>query len=247
MSRAKRVAAVAVLLGWTVLPAAAWDGSMDTAVASRYLWRGMIVNDQPVLQQSLALSQGGFEAGVWANFDLTGEWGRRFEYSEIDYSASYTLALGDAEITLTGYRYTYADTAAPPTTEVWASVRWSTVLEPTLTVVRDVDAVGGSYFLLTVSQRLGLLQSAASDGLILGAGVGRGDRDYTCGYFPDGDVTNVTDYAVRLDWPVALGPGELSVGLQLAGFTSSRARVEGVEGARASVAGSITYSLPFGL
>lgn len=243
----RRLAALAVLGAVTAaVPALGLEGSLDAAVLSRYLWRGMTLNDRPVLQPSLTLAHGALEATVWASVDLTDDQGHRYQDTEIDYALSYTFDLPRVALAVTAYTYTYPHTGYAATTEVWASATWKTVLEPTLTVVRDVDEVDGTYLLLTASQPLGLLRSRSSDGLVLSVNVGHGDRAYAAGYFPTSDVAGVTDVGAQLDWPLALGPGELCVTLQVATFTSSRIRVPDFEDDRTSAVLGVSYSLPFG-
>lgn len=222
----------------------AWDGSLDLSAQSKYVWRGMVLNDEAVFQPSFTVNHKGFSASVWFNVDLTDVAGHQFEHNEIDYWASYTFSGQHLDLTVTGYTYTLPHTSLPTTTEVWASLKWKTFLVPTLTIVRDVDEIDGTYFLLTGSQRLGVLKVAGSDGLVLGLNLGYADRDYTRGYFPTSDVDNVVDYGARLDWGLPAGPGTLKVNLQYTSFTSSDVITPGFEDVRSNVFGGVTYSIP---
>jgi hypothetical protein len=233
-----------LLLIVAAAPVHAWDGSLDLSAQSKYVWRGMVLNNEAVFQPSFTLNHKGFSASVWLNVDLTDVAGHRFEHNEIDYWASYTYSGQQLDLSVTAYTYTLPHTSLPTTTEVWASLEWKTFLDPTLTVIRDVDEIDGTYLLLTGSQKLGVLNVAGSDGLVLGVNLGYGDHDYTRGYFAASDVDNAVDYGARLDWGLPAGPGVVKLNLQYTSFTSSHVKNPGFEDARSNVFGGITYSIP---
>jgi uncharacterized protein (TIGR02001 family) len=237
---------LAVLLLLLAVPAAALDGSVDLSLQSAYIWRGMVLNDEPVLQPSVTVSSGGFSASVWGNVDLTSANGARGVASEIDYWAAYTLEGNAVGFTLTYYDYTYPHSSSLSTQEVWAAVTFKTVpSSPSLTVIRDVNVIKGWYVLLTGSQDLGLLKGRGSDGLALTLNVGHGTKAYARGYFPGIGADRVTDYGVRLDWPLRAGPGTLTLGVGYTSFTDSSVYTPGFEGKRANLAGGLVYSIPF--
>jgi hypothetical protein len=234
--------ALAALLPAT--PARALDGSVDLSVQSAYIWRGMVVNDKPVFQPSITVSDGGLAASVWGNLNLTADNGYRGEASEMDYWLAYTLAGKDVDWTLTYYAYTFPHTASGSTQEVWANVTLKNVpFAPSLTAIRDVDAIQGWYFLLTGSQSLGVLKTRGSDGLILTLNVGHGTSAYTRAYFPQVHQDSVTDYGLRLDWPFRLGRGTLKLDAQYTSFTSVDVFTPGFEGKRANLVGGLVYSI----
>ncbi len=240
------IATVSVLL--LAAPAlASWDGSVEASVQSAYLWRGMVVNDEAVLQPSFTLSQGGFSAGVWANVDLTGIAGHRLEPTEVDSWLAYTWDLEHVSFTLTAYDYSFPHGAAPSTQEIWAGVTWKTFFSPSLTVVRDVNEAEGTYLLFSGTQSLGLLRGPTSEGLVLSVNFGHATREYTRFYFPELRADHVNDYGVRLDWPVALGSGTLKIGVQYSGFTDGSVQSPGFEGDSTHFVGGLTYSVPFEL
>ena len=240
------IATVTILL--LAVPAfASWDGSVDASVQSAYLWRGMVLNDEPVFQPSLTLSHGGFSASFWANVDLTGVAGHRLEPTEVDSWIAYTWEAGHFTFTVTAYDYSFPHGAAPSTQEIWAGVTWKTFFSPSLTVVRDVNEAEGTYLLLSGTQSLGLLRGPASEGLVLSVNFGHATREYTRFYFPELRADHVNDYGVRLDWPVTLGPGTLKMGVQYSAFTDGRVRSPGFEGNSTHLVGGVTYSVPFEL
>jgi len=245
--RVRRVAVLgSLLLTVPATSAPALDGSVDLSVQSAYIWRGMVVNDRPVFQPSVTVNGGGFSGSVWANVNLTAANGSRGEASEIDYWAAYTVAGNTVDGTVTYYVYTFPHSSALSTQEVWANATLKNLpLSPSLTAIRDVDAIKGWYFLLTASQSLGLLKSHSSDGLTLTFSIGHGTKEYCRGYFPQVENEPVNDYGVRLDWPFRMGPGTLRLDAQLTSFADADVYTPGFEGKRANVIGGVVYSIGF--
>ena len=246
-SRSGSVVAVSALLTLlSTASAGALDGRMDLTLQSAYVWRGMVLNDEPVFQPSLTVSGGGFSGSVWGNLNLTSDNGYRGEASEIDYWLAYTLSGEDLDWTLTYYAYTFPHTSGVSTQEVWANVTYKTApFSPSLTAIRDVNAIRGWYFLLTGSQDLGFLKTRASDGLVLTLNLGHGTKEYCRGYFPEIEHDGVTDYGARLDWPFKVGRGTLKLDAQYTNFTDSDVYSPGFEGKRANFVWGLAYSVPF--
>ncbi len=227
-------------------PARALDAKLDLGVQSAYIWRGMVLNDRPVFQPSLTLSEGGLAGSIWANFNLTSDHGYQHEASEIDYWLAYTFSGTEVDWTFTYYDYTFPHTASLSTQEVWANATLKNLpFSPSLSAIRDVNAVEGWYLLLTGSQSLGLLKTRGSDGLLLTLNVGHGTKEYCRGYFPELEHEGVTDYGIRLDWPVRVGPGTLKVGAQYTDFTDKDVYTPGFEGKRANFIGGFDYLIAF--
>ena len=229
-----------------VAPARALDGEVDLSVQSAYIWRGMVLNDGPVFQPSVTVRDGALSGSVWGNVNLTGDYGYKNEASEIDYWLAYTLTGKDVDWTFTYYAYTFPHTSSLSTQEVWANVTLKSLpFSPSLTAVRDVNAIKGWYFLLTGTQALGLFKSHASEGLALTLNVGHGTKEYCRGYFPEIERESVNDYGARLDWPFKVGPGTLRLDAQYTSFTDPDVYSPGFEGKRANFVGGVVYSIGF--
>lgn len=245
-SRSAFLGITLALLALAASSAAGLDAKLDLSLQSAYIWRGMVLNDKPVFQPSLTLSEGGLSGSVWGNVNLTSDNGYQNEASEIDYWLAYTLTGKDADWTLTYYAYTFPHTSSVSTQEVWANVTLKNLpMSPSLSAIRDVKAVNGWYFLLAGSQSLGLLKTRGSDGLLLTLNVGHGTSEYCRGYFPEIEPEGVTDYGIRLDWPVKLGPGTLRLGVQYTDFSDSDIYTPGFEGERANLIGGLDYLISF--
>ena len=119
---------------------------------TKYVWRGILLTDDPVVQPSITLSKGGFSANVWASIDSTdineGN-GAEWRTQEIDYTFSYGTTVCDS-ISLEAGVIFYTFSGFDSTQEVYASIGFDAPLSPTLTVYYDFDEVDGFYGTLGV-------------------------------------------------------------------------------------------------
>ena len=58
----------------------------EAGIYSKYIWRGLEVNDKGVSQPEVWVSLYGFEAGVWGNLELTDTLENKGKFIEVDYS-----------------------------------------------------------------------------------------------------------------------------------------------------------------
>ena len=216
-------AAVALLV---VGAAGAWaaEASLDLVVNSHYVWRGQVLNDEPVFQPSVTISKGGFSFNWWGNLNLTDNiTGDAHEFSEHDVGISYArpCPLTGAEVTLGLVNYDFPNVAADQTAtgvdalsknthEVYLSYSLAEVpLAPTLLVSYDFNEVKDVYVNLAVSHSIDLVEKLSLD---LDASVGFGGKDYNDFYFsfePEEGAAIVNDSA-------AFNDGNVSVGLTYA-------------------------------
>ena len=191
------------------LPALAVDVSTNTAIYSRYVWRGILVNDHAVFQPDVTFSGNGFEFNVWGTMDLTDDYNNQFEFNEVDYTLSYKWRTSRAEWSAGVLSYVFPNTTLSSTMEAYVGVTLNNLaFSPSVTAYYDFDEVDGLYLEFGASHEF-------ESGLSLGLTLGYASKDYVAGYFVvDGDVNGAfTDYSVSLDYPVALRLGELSFNL----------------------------------
>jgi hypothetical protein len=161
----------------------AWRIAAELTFASRYLWRGQLLTDDPVLQPAVDVGYGDFNLNVWANLDLTSFNGDEGEFNEVDltldWSRSFDVGPFDAAVSAGAIAYLFPNTAFGDTLEVFASVGAEVFGHPTVSAFFDVGGIDGAYWSLDVGESfdLGALALEAE------AGVGWGSRGYNAGYF----------------------------------------------------------------
>lgn len=218
----KKVSVGLVAGAMTALPLAAHaeeaDGSGASAsltvpVLSAYVWRGQVLNDEPVLQPTFGISKGGFTISWWGNFNLTDNvTGDDLEFSEHDISVTYamTCPITGAGITLGVVQFDFPNQSLPleggnislvsDTREAFISYALSDVLlSPTLTVNYDFKEAEGFYGALGISHGIELAESLS---LNLGATLGAATSDWGDFYF--GKAEGLTDWSVSASLPFAV-------------------------------------------
>lgn len=187
---------------------------------SKYVWRGMLLTDDPVVQPSLTLGVAGFSFNVWGSIDMTdvnedtpGDLfspdGPTYRMQELDYTFSYGFSPVDGVDLELGYiHYTFPGTVFERTEEVYAKVGVAVpYLAPSLTVYWDFDEADGIYATLGIGHTFALNEAL---GLSIGGSIGYGDKNYHEFYFgPDSNrlsdykVTASLDYAVTDNFSVS--------------------------------------------
>jgi hypothetical protein len=184
------------------------EAVIDLSVYSKYMWRGVNVVDDPVLQPSLDLSAYGFGVNVWGNVDLTDVNGDQWEFSEVDLTFSYTFSLDLVELGAGAVVY-YFPTVGGNTTELFVSAGIDTVLSPALTVYQDIDEVDGTYAVLSISHGFNdpfKVGEAAGISPELTASIGYGSKKHNEAYYGENSagVADLT-FGLVVPWTIADG------------------------------------------
>ncbi len=189
------------------------DASARVGLFGKYVWRGMVVTDDPVLQPEASLDIMGFGACFWGNMDLTDFHrteddpdGLQGQLNEIDYTLRYGVSLPLLQLGAGVIHYTFPNTDADATTEVYASAAANVLFSPSIAIYYDLDQIDGGYLQLGASHSLPM--SPVTD-LQLSASLGYGSADYVQGYFgswlPDKALTTLdagpTDLQLAAELP----------------------------------------------
>lgn len=130
--------------------------SADTAISSKYIWRGFTLDDDPVIQPGIYISAYGFTASVWGSFELRSN--DALSSSEVDYALDYTYDFGKFSLSIgnTYYDFPAADAFS---NELYLGVGLNTFLSPKIVFYHDYgreeDGGGdGEYLVLNLSHSL---------------------------------------------------------------------------------------------
>jgi hypothetical protein len=117
-------AAMALLISVATTPAMAADATATMDINSAYVWRGQTFNDGLVLQPSIDVkAKNGLGINVWGNYDI-GDYNNTIEsnqFSEIDWTLSYSKSLGKLDTSLGVIAYTFPHGGAE-TAEMYLSL-----------------------------------------------------------------------------------------------------------------------------
>jgi hypothetical protein len=244
------------------------EASVDLGLYSAYVWRGQVINDEPVLQPQLNVGLAGFSLHAWGNLDLTDNVNDNAPaFSEVDLTAAYTRQFGPVELSGSYTHYELVDQTVetevetivngqpaittvrediPSTAEVCLEASLPDLpVVPTLCVVRDVKEADGFYGSIGAAYSYEVVKDAAS--LDLSASIGGGDADYNAYYFGVDDAAlNDATAVVSLTWAVnddfSVTPGvQYSVLLD----DAIRAGADATYGHKDAVVGSVSMSYAF--
>lgn len=180
------------------------DAEAELALNGKYVWRGMVMTPDPVLQPSVSLSAFGFGAGFWGNIDTNDVNGQESEFGEIDWTLSYGMGLPMVNLEAGLIYYTFPNAKDFNTTEFYLGASLNVLLSPKLTVYQDIDAIKGAYWEASVSHGVALSPTL---NLELGGGLGLGSKGYIEGYFGAADglpnVPEVPGNATMTDYYVS--------------------------------------------
>lgn len=191
--------------------------TLESAYATKYVSRGVLLNDDPVIQSEAAVEWYGFKAAVWGSQDTTGYNDREWTFQEADYTLGYSHTFGDLPViqslTLGGgwIYYHYPDQAAN-SQEVYLEASLDDVfLAPAVTVYYDTDDARAFYINPTVSHTFTLIQDRLE--LELEGGIGWGDARFNRYNFCDDslhegftDITATAELTYTVNENISCGP-----------------------------------------
>lgn len=123
---------------------------------TKYMSRGFLTVDDPVLQPGATLGYKGFSFNVWGNYNLTDKIGKKDKFTEVDLTAQYTFEFGDLSVPVGVIHYLYPNVTQPTTTEIFAAASYKWIVTPTFTVYQDVGDQHGTYATLALGYDLEL-------------------------------------------------------------------------------------------
>jgi len=210
MKKILLAALVGLMLCTTV--SAAWalgpiDANARLDYYSKYVWRGIVVNPESVLQPDISAGIMGIGAGFWGNMDLTDINGNQGQLNETNWKAAYGLGFPLVSVEFGLIHYSFPNTNFPATTEFYAAAELGVLFSPSVAIYRDVDEVKGTYISIGGSHTM-----PAGNGLnaVLGVQLGLGSEGWTTTMFGAGpnpaDSTDMTDLLVTLSVPYDMFP-----------------------------------------
>ena len=157
-----------------------WSVDLTLPLYSKYLSRGALTVDDPVLQPGMTVAGYGLTFNVWGNYNLTDKIKRKNKFTEVDLTAEYAFEAGDFSFPVGVIHYLFPNMTQPNTTEVYAGVTYTALVTPSLKVYQDVGDVHGQLvaFTLNLNREVTRLHPAVACCLLLTTGVDWGSSDY---------------------------------------------------------------------
>jgi hypothetical protein len=181
---------------------------ISAALFSKYVWRGQLINDENVFQPSTTLKYLGFTASLWSNLDITDYHDSDGEFTEYDWTLTYSGNMPGTDIinyTIGAIYYDFPDSDLN-TTEVFGSLCLNTLLSPTISVYRDIDEYEGIYTSFGLShnmEKIFMLGADMSVGMMLSANIGWGNGKYNEAYWNGLDENGFNDLTFTTAFPIS--------------------------------------------
>ena len=166
-----------------------WSLDFDLTYNSKYVWRGIEVTPDPVLQPSVEFACGDLTLGVWANMDTTGVNDFDDPFNEIDFTLDYAFAWKKVTFSVGAIHYVFPQAHAADTTEAYLAVGLDVLASPTLTVYQDLDEHDGRYLTISVGHTFDDVWKPAADvtmSIDLAASLAWGSRKHNQFYYGPG-------------------------------------------------------------
>ena len=122
--------------------------AFDATYASKYVWRGIVVTEDPVFEPSVEVAVGDLTLNVWANIDTTDVNDFDGQANEIDYTLDYTMSFEWLSVSVGAIHYAFPQAHVFDTTEAYLALAADMPTSPTLTVYQDLDEHDGQYITL---------------------------------------------------------------------------------------------------
>ena len=155
--------------------------SAEVALASAYVWRGHVYNNDAVLQPQITLAQYGVSFNIWGNYDIGSNYaGQSSDLSELDLSLAYTLPfnLEDLSMDVGIINYSYPGVEQDSTSEIFVTaslLTWQQWLIPSVKVFGGLSDADGMYVLFDL---VAPIQISDELGLSAGVSAGWGSTSY---------------------------------------------------------------------
>lgn len=185
-----------------------WSVTVDLTYSSKYIWRGLNFNDDPVIWPSVTGSWKGLSLIVWASIE-TSDYNSypdndkpSGDITEIDYTLDYSFAIEKFSFSVGLALYEYPTTGLNNTIELYAVAGYDTLLSPKILVYQDLDEAKGTWISLAASHSFDLytFDNGMNVSLGLSASIGYGtakDNEYYFGL----KESALTDFTLHATLP----------------------------------------------
>jgi hypothetical protein len=182
---------------------------------SQYIWRGQHVDKDPVFQPGIDLNYKNLTFNIWGNMDFTNCNNESGEFSEFDYTLTYSDKLPFIDADWLNYSAGFVYYRLPgdeefSTCEVFLGSSLDVFLNPSITVFRDVDEVKGTYILFGVTHCFDKIFEFSSEvpvGMEISSSIGFANRNYNNFYWAcdkEIDKPRFNDFVLSISFPFEL-------------------------------------------
>ena len=168
----------------------------DLVYKNKYVWRGILFNDEAVFWPDAWVSWKGFTFTYFGSMEMTDVNGKQNKFTEADYYFDYARTFGKINASLSYAHYTYPNTECETTGEIYGSVSTDfKYCSAGLTAYFDIIEVNGMYISPSVSKTFNIAPVNPS----LTMSLGYGDKKHN-GYWIGLEEAGFTDLTTTLSF-----------------------------------------------
>ena len=155
----------------------------DIGIYSKYIWRGMQLDENPVLQGGVTASHdAGFYANVWGNYSLQDDYAPQ-GLNEVDFTVGYAGTLDIVDYDFGFIYYSFPNTPLASTSEIYGGVALNNmVVTPSLYVYYDVDECNGFYAVADMNYSTNMTEEVSIE---IGASMAWASSNFNSFYYGD--------------------------------------------------------------
>ena len=158
--------------------------SLDAAYSSKYVWRGLVGTDDPVVQPSLTFAgDNGVSLNLWGNLETTDVNDNSGNFTEIDYTLDYSWETAGVGLSAGVVNYTFPNTGYDSTTEAYLAASWDGPGSPSAAIYYDLDEADGFYVNLGVGHSVPVSEVPGAPAVDFSASLGLGSSDHNDFYY----------------------------------------------------------------
>lgn len=185
------------------------DLSVDVPFFSKYVWRGVNLINDPVLQPSFNVSFEGWNLNLWGNYDIDNS--KRF--NEFDTTLSYTGMLSQGAWTVGYVDYAFPGSGIAHTREFFGNFSFNHDWSPYVQLNFDVDEIDGLYARVGASKSV---ETTAGE-IDFHGWFGYGDTNMNNALYGN-NKSGLADFGIEATWSKSLS--ENATGYVKLGYTT---------------------------
>lgn len=196
--------------------------SADIAINSKYVWRGINITDDVVVQPSFTFGWQKWSLNLWGNYETTNVNGFKNRFTEVDTTLTYSDTAANGTWSAGVINYAFPNTGGSDTTEFFGTYTFGQAFNPTVGLYWDVDEANGIYLNFSASDTKDV---PGTPGASWGwnASVGYGTEDHNQFYYGS-NKASLADWKLGGVFNLPAGNGTAYFNTAFTGLLDSKLR-----------------------
>ncbi|MGE4487988.1 MAG: TorF family putative porin [Kiritimatiellales bacterium] len=205
--------AIVMMMAASAVSVMAASVDTDIGIYSKYIWRGMCLDDQPVAQGGITVThESGVYANVWGNYSLSDDYTGVDGLNEVDYTVGYSGTFDVIDYDLGYIYYSFPNTSLESTSEIYAGLALNNLpITPSVYAYYDIDEADSLYVVADLNYGMDLSDALSAE---VGASLAWADDNFNDFYYGGRSSSSLSDMTVYAGLSYALSDS-LSLGASL--------------------------------